>query len=271
MGSQLIQVKNIIANVNVQKRFNDILGKKAQGFMASIINLSNGKLKDVEPYSIVSGALIAATLDLPIDPNLGFAWIVPYKRNGIKKAQFQMGYKGFVQLALRTGQYKNINVIPVYEGELINWNPLSEEIKLDFSKKSSDKIIGYAAYFKLINGFEKTVYWSKEKVTKHGRRYSKSFSSGPWQSEFDSMAEKTVLKNTLSKWGILSIDMQTAMKADQAIVKKSALEDRPIEDTDLEYIDNPIDAEFEDTPEPEKVTTKIDEKLKKESDPNAAK
>lgn len=254
-----VEVKNILANVNVQKRFQEILGKKAAGFMASLINVSNGKLKGIEPYSVVSSAMIAATLDLPIDPNLGFTWIVPYK----KKAQFQMGYKGFVQLGLRTGQYKNINAISIYKGQLKSWNPLTEKIELNFENKESNEVIGYAAYFSLVSGFEKYVYWSKEEVITHAKRFSKAFNDGPWQTNFNRMAEKTVLKNTLSKWGILSIDMQLALQADQAVIKKGVLDGEPVE-VNLDYIDNPdsIDTEFEEV-DSEKVTTKLDDKFKK--------
>ncbi|APM39427.1 recombinase RecT [Clostridium kluyveri] len=254
-----VEVKNILANINMQKRFQEILGKKAAGFMANLVNISNGKLKGIEPYSIVSSAMIAATLDLPIDPNLGFAWIVPYG----KKAQFQMGYRGFVQLALRTGQYKHINVIEIYKGQLKTYNPLTEELELDFDSKESNEVVGYAAYFSLINGFEKTVYWSKEKVTAHGKKFSKTYNNGPWQTDFDAMAKKTILKNTLSKWGILSIDMQTALQADQATVKKGVLDGESVE-VNLDYIDNPdsIDAEFEEV-DSGKATTKLDDKFKK--------
>lgn len=261
--NKAVEVKNILAATSVQKRFTDILGKKATGFMASLINISNSKLKGIEPYSVVSSAMIAATLDLPIDPNLGFAWIVPYKT----KAQFQMGYKGFVQLALRTGQYKHINVIEIYKGQLKSYNPLTEELELDFDSKESNEVVGYAAYFSLINGFEKTVYWSKEKVTAHGKKFSKTYNNGPWKTDFDAMAKKTILKNVLSKWGILSIDIQTALQADQATVKKGVLDGEPV-DVNLDYIDNPdsIDAEFEEVKEPEKPTTKLDEKFKHKDD-----
>lgn len=127
-------------------------------------------LQKAEPMSVISSAMVAATLDLPVDKNLGYAWIVPYGG----KAQFQLGYKGYIQLALRTGQYRNINVIEVYEGELQKWDRLTEEIELDFDEKKSDKVIGYTGYFELINGFKKTVYWSKEEIEKHKKKFSKS-------------------------------------------------------------------------------------------------
>src|SRR3990172_142226 len=130
-------------------------------------------------------AMMAAALDLPINPNLGFAYIIPYG----DQAQFQMGYKGFIQLALRSGQFKTIASCPVYEGQLISENPLTGFV-FDFTKKTSETIIGYAAYFKLLNGFEKTEYWTKDKVEKHAKRFSQSFKKGEgtWVSDFDSMA-----------------------------------------------------------------------------------
>ncbi|MEG0431023.1 MAG: recombinase RecT [Anaerovoracaceae bacterium] len=213
-------VKGFLASVDVRKRFEDILGKKAPGFISSIINVTNGndKLIKADPLTIISAAAIAASLDLPIDPNLGFAYIIPYGG----KAQFQMGYRGYIQLAMRTGQYKTINACEVYEGELQAINRFTGEIEL--GEKISDVVIGYLAYFKLLNGFEKYLYMSKKEVEDHAKLYSKSFfiQSGRWQSDFDKMAIKTVLKLLLSKYGILSIDMkmETALKSDQAVVKE---------------------------------------------------
>jgi recombination protein RecT len=175
--------------------------------------------------------MVAATLDLPIDKNLGYAWVVPYGN----KAQFQMGYKGYVQLALRTGQYKSINVIDVHEGELISWNPLTEELEIKFEEKKSDAIIGYAGYFELINGFKKAVYWSKEQIEAHKRKFSKS--DFGWKKDYDAMARKTVLRNILSKWGILSIEMQQAYTSDMREVKEVSKQgeviDIQLEETDV--------------------------------------
>ncbi|KIG19670.1 recombinase RecT, partial [Clostridium tetani] len=163
-----------------------------------------------------------------------YAWVVPYGN----KAQFQLGYKGYVQLALRTGQYKSINVIEIHEGELIDWNPLTEELKIDFSKKESDAVIGYAGYFELLNGFKKSTYWTKEQITKHKNKFSKS--DFGWKKDFDAMARKTVLRNMLSKWGILSIEMQNAYTADQGIIKNEIMETGEVKEN-IEY----IEADFE--------------------------
>lgn len=231
----------------IKNRFNEMLGKKAAGFMSSIITVqnSNPQLKECEPMSIIGAAAVAATLDLPIDKNLGFAHIVPYG----KVAQFQMGYKGFIQLAMRTGQYQTINACPIYDGEFISENRLTGEIVFDFNAKKSDTIIGFAAYFKMINGFEKTIYWTKEKITNHAKKYSKSFnnSSSRWQQDFSVMALKTVIKSLISKWGILSIDMQTAIITDQAVLKSTEIED-------IEYIDGTT-TDFEDVTETKAIET----------------
>jgi recombination protein RecT len=254
-----VTVKNIIANESIKKRFQDVLGKRAFGFMASIIDIaSNKNLEDVEPFSIVSSALVAATLDLPINPNLGFAYIVPYndKKRG-KVAQFQMGYKGFIQLAERTGQYKTINAIVVYEGDIKHINRLTGEIELDDKNTKQDKIIGYISYFRLINGFEKAFYMTVDQVEKHAKKYSQSYKShkdyivksSRWTTDFDTMALKTVIKLLLSKYGMLSIDMQLALETDQALIKGSVLRDgEHINGNNVEYVDNKdaIDVNFEE-------------------------
>ncbi|MBV7318179.1 recombinase RecT [Bacillus halotolerans] len=200
-------MKGLLSSPSVIKRFEEVLGKRATQFTASILSLYNSEqmLQKTDPMSVISSAMVAATLDLPIDKNLGYAWIVPYGG----KAQFQLGYKGYIQLALRTGQYKSINCIPIHEGELQKWNPLTEEIDIDFEKRESDAVIGYAAYFELINGFRKTVYWTKAQVEKHKKKFSKS--DFGWKNDWDAMALKTVLKAVLSKWGILSVEMQKAV------------------------------------------------------------
>jgi len=237
-------VKGILANVNLQKKFDDILGKKAQGFMASIANISTDKLRDVEPMSVINCALIAATLDLPIDPNLGHAWLVPFRDKGVKKAQFQMAAKGYIQLAQRSGQYKKINKGKVYKNQFKSWNPFTEDLEADFSIRGEGEVIGYFAYFELINGFTKTVFWYKEEIIAHAKKYSKSFSNGPWQTEFDKMAEKTVIKAMIKEYGPLSIEMQQAIVTDQATPTKEV--DLNNLTNDLQYPDGneAIDTEF---------------------------
>lgn len=209
-------IKTFFEKPAVKEKFQQVIGKRSTQFISSILQITanNSMLKNADPISVYNAALMAATLDLPINQNLGFAWIVPYG----KAAQFQLGVKGLVQLAQRSGQYLNINVIEVYENQFESFNTLTENLNAKFDLPGEGKIIGYAAYFKLINGFEKTCFWTTEKVIQHGKRYSKSFNNGPWKSDFDAMAKKTVLKSTLSKWGILSIEMQTAVKIDQSVI-----------------------------------------------------
>lgn len=211
-------IKSLLAQEGIQNRFKEILGQKAPGFVSSILNVVNGNtmFKNVDPNSVILSAAVAATLDLPINPNLGFAYIIPYK----DKAQFQMGYKGYIQLAMRTGQYKNINAIEVRSGQLVAFDTLREDFQFDFTKTGGE-VIGYVAYFKLLNGFEKTVYWNVGQIIEHAKRYSKSYGkqSSPWTTNFPEMAMKTLLKHVLSKYGILSIDMQKAIAVDQGIIK----------------------------------------------------
>jgi recombination protein RecT len=209
-------IKTFFEKPAVKNKFQEVIGKRSTQFISSILQITanNSMLKNADPISVYNAALMAATLDLPINQNLGFAWIVPYG----KAAQFQLGVKGLVQLAQRSGQYLNINVIEVYENQFESFNTLTENLNAKFDLPGEGKIIGYAAYFKLINGFEKTCFWTTEKVIQHGKRYSKSFNNGPWKTDFDAMAKKTVLKSTLSKWGILSIEMQTAVKIDQSVI-----------------------------------------------------
>lgn len=197
---------------SVQARFQRMLGKKSAGFISSVLTVvsQNKLLQNVDMRTVLSAASIAASLDLPILPSLGRAWIVPYKG----AAQFQIGYLGYVELAQRSGLYKSINVNTVYEGEVAEWNKFTEE--MTYGEQESDTAIGYCASFELLNGFRKVVYWTKDAVIKHAKRFSKSYnsSSSPWQSDFDAMAMKTVLAYTLRHWGPMSIEMQKAMAED---------------------------------------------------------
>lgn len=222
VSARSLDLKGLLSTPTLRKKFNDVLDKKAPQFMASLLNLYGGdpNLQAAEPLSIVSSALVAASLDLPVDKNLGYAWIVPFydSKKGFKAAQFQLGYKGYIQLALRSGQYKAMNVIDVHEGELKKWNRLTEELELDLEDTESDKVIGYCGYFRLVNGFEKTVYWTRDEVEAHRIKFNKAKDKNSlnnvWRSDYDAMAKKTVIRNLLGKWGILSIDMQTALSKD---------------------------------------------------------
>lgn len=266
VSAQNLGLKSLLSTPTMRKKFEQVLEKKAPQFMSSLLNLYNGdpQLQAAEPMSIVSSAMVAAALDLPIDKNLGYAWIVAFydSKKGHKAAQFQLGYKGYIQLALRTGQYKAINVIPVREGELVKWNRLTEEIDIDLDAAVSDKVVGYCGYFKLINGFEKTVYWTADEIEehriKHNKMKDKKAKNNVWKSDYDAMAMKTVLRNMLGKWGILSIDMQTAVIEDEK--EQTLKEVEEVEEAQPDIIDVPAEPKDEpqliETDKAEKVPQK---------------
>ena len=244
-----ITAKSLFAQDNVKAKFQEMLGNRATSFITSVLQIvsQSDLLANADPQSIMQAAAMAATLDLPLNNNLGFAYIVPYnarQKDGSYKqvAQFQMGYKGFIQLAQRSGQFKTISATPIYEGQLIEQNPLTGFV-FDFTKKSSDKIIGFASYFALLNGFEKTWYMSSDQLQAHGKKFSQTFKKdfGLWKDDFEGMAIKTVLKLLLSKYAPLSVEMQKAVIADQSLINNS-------ETTDITYLDNeepPVDKEAE--------------------------
>lgn len=226
-NNQQLTAKSLFAQPNVKGKFEELLGKRSTAFMTSVLQIvsQNDLLAKADPQSVFHAAAVAATLDLPLNSNLGFAYIVPYNQKqsngGYKQvAQFQMGYKGFIQLAQRSGQFKTISASPIYEGQLISENPLTG-FEFDFSKKISDKIVGYASYFKLLNGFEKTLYMSVANVESHGKRFSQTYKKGfgLWKDDFEGMATKTVIKLLLSKFAPLSVEMQQAVVLDQAIIQ----------------------------------------------------
>lgn len=219
--SPINQMKELVNNTALNKMFKDALKENSGAFLSSLIDLYNSdtNLQKCKAKDVIMEALKAATLKLPINKQLGFAYIVPYK----DVPQFQLGYKGYIQLAMRTGQYQNLNAGIIYEGMEIKNNYLAGTIEIH-GEKQSDNEIGYFAYFKLINGFEKCLYMSKEDITKHAQKFSKtySFKGSSWQSNFSAMALKTVTRLLLSKYGILSTEMQTAItdEADQELSKE---------------------------------------------------
>ena len=206
-AQKTVTIQSLVSQDNIKARFEELLGKKAPGFISSLLAVVNNNklLAKADPNTIVAAGAMAASLDLPINQNLGFAYIIPYGN----EAQFQMGYKGYIQLAMRTGQYQTINATEVYEGEIVKQNRFTGEY--EFGEKTSDKIVGYIAYFKLVNGFEKYLYMSIEEMQAHAKKFSKNYKGGTdkWGiTDFHSMAIKTVLKRLISKYGILSIEMQ---------------------------------------------------------------
>lgn len=238
--------KALMSTPQMKKKFTDILHEKSDSFMGSLMTLVGGDnyLSQAEPMTIIASALKAATMDLPIDKNLGYAYVVPFNRSekvGNKwvkhnEAQFILGYKGYIQLAQRSGQYKALNALAIYDGQLIDWNPLTEEFTFDYKSKVSDEVIGYVGFFELLNGFKKTVYWTKQEIESHriknAKGYDKEKLSGAWVDNYDSMAIKTVLRNMLSKWGLLSVEMQSAITSDEKVFRVDENNDL-IEETDL--------------------------------------
>jgi len=231
-NAAFLSFKMLAGREDIKKRFQDMLGKKSAGFLSSVISVvqSKAELQKINGMSILAAASIAASLDLPVNPNLGFAWIVPYKG----QAQFQIGAKGYVQLAQRTGLYKKLVVVTVFDGEIEVWDKFDEAIK--YGKKNSDKVQGYYAYFELVNGFRKAVYWTKAEMQQHAERFSKSYKYGPWQTDFDKMGEKTALANMLKKWGPMSIEMQTAYSADNHVITEGEDGKAVVEETPEEKI-----------------------------------
>jgi len=220
-NESLLTVQGFLNVPKVKGYLDNVLKERAGQFITSLVSLVNleTKLQKCKPKSIMMCGLKATSLNLPLDNNLGFAYVVPYGH----EAQFQIGYKGFIQLAMRTGQYRSINVIDIREGELTIWDALTETLTLhnidDEKTREKAPIIGYAAMYELKNGFRKVIYRKKESLLAHGKRFSKAFTSGPWQSDTDAMCRKTLLKELLSKWGPLSTDIMEGIKADQAIIR----------------------------------------------------
>lgn len=235
----------------------------ANSFMSSVISVANGnpQLRKAEPMSIIGAAMVAATMQLQVIPTLGQCYIIPYGN----KAQFQIGYLGLLQLCQRSGQFKKILAAPVHEGEYVSGDEFDEDYVFDKKQKKSDKVIGYMAKFELLNGFTKVAYWDVDKVKAHATKFSQSFRSGfnsPWKSDFDAMAQKTVLKSIL-KFAPKSIEMQNAITFDQAVVNTNTASAADVQDLDIdafvpEYVDN-IESEKQ-----ENLTAKAAEAAKAE-------
>lgn len=233
MGQDQPTLQQLLNSPGIKRRFEEILDSAAPSFISSILTIvnNNAKLKECSPNSILSAAGIAAALKLPINPSLGLAHIVPYRSKGGTQAQFQLGYRGFIQLALRSGQYRTLNAGAVCEGQIAEIDFVTGEIIR--GEKISDNVVGYIAYMELINGFHKSLYMTVEELQAHAEKYSQSYAydlrsgkkSSVWSLNFGSMAKKTVLKKLLSNFGIISIDQQSialaaALQADQAVVNE---------------------------------------------------
>lgn len=240
-----------LAQDAMKKKINEMVGgEKGQQFVTSIISAvsTNPQLAECENSTIVSAALVGQALNLSPSPQLGQFYMVPFNKTiknpdgssfQIKVAQFQIGYKGYIQLAIRSGQYKKLNVLAIKEGELIKYDPLDEDIEVKLIENEEERekaeTIGYYAMFEYLNGFRKTIYWSKQKMEAHALKYSMGYRAKKgytfWEKDFDGMAYKTMLRQLISKWGIMSIDltMQKALESDMAVINDNGTYD---------YVDN---------------------------------
>ena len=271
MSNQLITNKpkfSVAIQSDMYKNLiNQTLGDKdrATRFIASISSAvaTNQALQECDAGTILSGALLGESLNLSPSPQLGQYYLVPFNdsEKGYKVAQFQLGYKGYIQLAIRSGQYKKLNVLAIKKGELVKYDPLNEEIEVnlidDEEERENAETVGYYAMFEYTNGFRKSMYWSKSKMEKHALKYSTGYKAKKgytyWEKDFDGMAYKTMLRQLISKWGIMSIDMQQAVEKDMTTINT---------DGTYEYVDNeedivisqdePVEQKEEQTAETEK-------------------
>lgn len=215
-----VMLNSLLDREGYRRRFDELLGKRAPQFVSSIVSMVSADKNLQEafrnaPLTVIQSALKAATYDLPIDTTLGYAYVVPFRNKGIMEATFVLGYKGMQQLALRTGVYKTINVVDVREGELKRYDRLTEEVEIDFVEDEDERealpIVGWAGYFRLVNGTEKTIYMTRKQIEAHERKHRKGQYMGKgWRDDFEAMARKTVLRRLLGTWGIMSIDYQRA-------------------------------------------------------------
>lgn len=232
----------------VKTQIANVIGKtNSQRFISSLISAvqTNPQLASCTQKSLVNCGLLGESFQLSHSPQFGQYFMVPYNNKGTMEAVFQLGYKGYVTMAIRTGEYEKITVLPIKEGELKSWNPLEEEINVelisDELKREKAKTIGYYGMFKLKNGFKKSMYWTYDKMLEHANKYSKGFSAKKgftfWEKDFDAMAQKTLIRQLISKWGIMSTELQRAYKADMAVIS-SDIKDTT-SDFEVDYVDNP--------------------------------
>jgi recombination protein RecT len=250
----------------VKNQVNNVVGgKNGTRFISGIVSAvqATPALQECTNSSILSAALLGESLNLSPSPQLGQFYLVPYdnRSKGAKEAQFQIGYKGYIQLAIRSGQYKKLNVIAIKHGELVRFDPLNEEIEVrlieDEYTREETATIGYYAMFEYTNGFRKAMYWSREKMEAHAKKYSpgykKDLEKGTqwtfWAKDFDGMAYKTMLRQLISKWGIMSIDLVQAIDADMAVIR---------EDGSADYV------EMEEPPKDNVVAEQAPEELQEE-------
>ena len=253
----------------VKNQINSIVGgKDGDKFVTAIVSAVNANpaIKDCTNQSIMAAALLGHSLKLSPSPQLGYYYLVPFNdKEAGKVAQFQLGYKGYIQLALRSGQYKKLNVLAIKEGELEYFDPLNEEIKVNlmidkWDEREKAPTVGYYAMFELVNGFRKAIYWSKGQMENHAITYSPGYKVKKgytfWEKNFDAMAYKTMLRQLISKWGVMSVEMQTAFDSDMAVIH---------EDGSKTYVENDNEIIDVQTVEPAAESKKADK-----NDPAAA-
>lgn len=255
-SSQKMGMTAYLTQDSVKQQINNVIGgKNGTRFITSIVSAvqTNPALQECTNQSILSAALLGETLNLSPSPQLSYFYMVPFNdtKRGCKVAQFQIGYKGLIQLAIRSGQYKKINVLSIKKGELEYFDPLNEEIKVklmvdDWNAREQAETIGYYAMFELTNGFQKAMYWSKEQMEHHAITYSQGYKAKKgytfWEKSFDRMAEKTMLKQLLSRWGIMSTELQQAIDADEAVIN---------EDGSMNYVETEEVIDVQPAPAPE--------------------
>ena len=236
-------IASFLSTDAVRQNVLSVVGEKdMQRFVSSVVSAvqTTQALQKCKNSTILSAALLGHSLNLPQSPQLGCFYLVPYG----DEATFQLGAKGYIQLAIRSGQYKKLNCVALKEGELKSYDPLEETIEVemvkDYNKRNKLKTIGYYAFFELVNGYKKAIYWSVEEMEAHAKRYSKTYRKDPkssvWGMNFDAMAQKTMLRQLISKWGIMSIDMQRAFSADMGVVGDNG---------EVTYVDNPANSDFD--------------------------
>lgn len=259
-----------LTNDAVKNQINNVIGgKNGDRFISSIVSAvqTNSALQECTNPSILSAALLGESLKLSPSPQLGQYYMVPFNNNkkGFKEAQFQLGYKGYIQLAIRSGQYKKLNVLAIKEGEIVRFDPLNEEIEVnlieDEEAREEAPTVGYYAMFEYTNGFKKVMYWSKKKMEAHALKYSKGYKAKKgytfWEKDFDAMAYKTMLRQLISKWGIMSIDMQSAMDVDMAVIHEDGTKDYVDMENDENVVADQEIHESEVSEEPQQVKEEV--------------
>lgn len=279
-----VLMNGLLDQEGMRKRFNEVLGKRAPQFISALVSMVNAdanlqKVFRDAPMTIIQSALKAATYDLPIDPALGYAYIVPFKNKQkdntfCMEASFIMGYKGQMQLALRTGAYVRINVVDVREGELKSYDRLTEDIEIEFVEDEEERnklpIVGWCGYFRLVNGMEKKIYMTRKQIEQHEQKNRKGAYMGRgWRENFEAMAAKTVLRQLLGKWGIMSIDYRTAtpsmIQAAEAIAKGDFDDEDKVIEAEAEEVPANVDAETGEVKTQEQMDDEILDKALEEA------